>query len=123
MAREFQDGRWVVHFWRDVGDNAHNQYELRQEIGRNVALNERLFLRLNLRIDHQSLSGAGVLSSEFPVRVEIGYIPTSTARNVLGGMAFTTRIPFRATGSRTVNRSRRVRGSPMNRLTCSICWL
>lgn len=73
MAREFQDGRWVVHFWRDQGDNAHNQYELRQQIGRNVALHERLYLRLNLRIDYQSLAGAGVLSSEFPIRVELGY--------------------------------------------------
>ncbi len=73
VDRIFQDGRWMVHFWRLENDNAHNQYELRQQIERNVSLNERLFLRLNLRIDYQSLAGAGVLSSEFPIRVEIGY--------------------------------------------------
>lgn len=73
MQREFRDGRWVVHFQRGEGDNAHNQFELWQEVGRNVGLNESLFLLINLRIDYQSLPGAGDLSSEFPVRVEIGY--------------------------------------------------
>ncbi len=73
MHREFKDGRWVAHFRRQVGDNAHNQFELRQRLDRNVGLNESLILRLNLRIDFQSLPGAGDLSSEFPMRVEIGY--------------------------------------------------
>ena len=73
MQREIKDGRWTVHFWRQVGDNAHNQYELRQQVDRKVGLNESLFLLVNLRIDYQSLPGAGDLSSEFPVRVEIGY--------------------------------------------------
>lgn len=73
MQREFQDGRWVVHFWRQRNDHAHNQFEIQQRIERNVSLNESLFLLLNLRVDYQSLPGAGVLSSEFPIRVEIGY--------------------------------------------------
>ena len=73
MQRELKDGRWTVHFWRQVGDNAHNQYEIRQQVDRKVGLNEQLLLLLNLRIDHQSLPGAGDLSSEFPLRVEIGY--------------------------------------------------
>jgi len=73
MRREVRDGRWTVHFWRQVGDNAHNQYELRQQVDRTVGLNTSLFLLVNLRIDHQSLPGAGDLSSEFPLRVEIGY--------------------------------------------------
>lgn len=73
MRREFKDGRWTVHFQREVGDNAHNQYELRQQVDRKVELNESLFLLVNLRIDQQSLPGAGNLSSEFPLRVEIGY--------------------------------------------------
>ncbi len=73
MRREIKDGRWTVHFWRQVGDNAHNQYELRQQVDRKVSLNESLFLLVNLRIDQQSLPGAGDLSSEFPLRVEIGY--------------------------------------------------
>ncbi len=73
MRREIRDGRWTVHFWRRVGDNAHNQYEVRQQVDRKVGLNESLFLLVNLRIDYQSLPGAGDLSSEFPLRVEIGY--------------------------------------------------
>ncbi len=94
MERKFQDGRWVVHFRRDVGDNAHNQFELRQEIGRNVALNEALFLRLNLRIDHQSLPGAGVLSVEFPIRVEIGYTDIYGQERTWGhGFYYKDKIP------------------------------
>lgn len=73
MERVQEDGRWVIRFHRAVGDNAHNQFELRQAVDRNVSLHESLYLRLTVRIDYQSLSGAGVLSSEFPVRVEIGY--------------------------------------------------
>lgn len=73
MERLREDGRWVIRFHRAVGDNAHNQFELRQAVDRNVSLHESLYLRLTVRIDYQSLPGAGVLSSEFPVRVEIGY--------------------------------------------------
>ena len=73
MQRVAEDGRWVVRFHRAVGDGAHNQFVLRQEVDSNVSLTESLLLRLTVRIDYQSLPGAGVLSSEFPVRVEIGY--------------------------------------------------
>lgn len=73
MQREFIDGRWTVHFQRQIGDNAHNQFELRQRVDRKVELNESLYLLANLRIDNQSLPGAGYLSSEYPLRVEIGY--------------------------------------------------
>lgn len=84
MQRELKDGRWTVHFWRNVGDNAHNQFEIRQQVDRKVGLNESLFLLMNLRIDFQSLPGAGDLSSEFPLRVEIGYTDLYGQRRTWG---------------------------------------
>lgn len=70
---EEQDGRRVAHFVRRGGDNVHTEVGIRQQINKDVNVFESLRLQLDTKIDYQSLAGAGYISTEFPVRVEISY--------------------------------------------------
>jgi len=73
VQRISQDGRWVARFRRDGEDNVHTEVGIRQEIGLDVNVYDSLRLQMDVRLRWQSLEGAGHQSSEFPVRVEIGY--------------------------------------------------
>ncbi len=70
---EEQDGRRVAHFIRRGSDNVHTEVGIRQQINQDVNVFESLRLELYTKIDYQSLAGAGYVSTEFPVRVEISY--------------------------------------------------
>ncbi|MEZ4635667.1 MAG: hypothetical protein R2873_27830 [Caldilineaceae bacterium] len=70
---EEQDGRRVAHFVRRGGDSVHTEVGIRQQINEDVNVFESLRLELYTKIDYQSLAGAGYVSTEFPVRVEISY--------------------------------------------------
>jgi hypothetical protein len=68
-----RDGRRIAHFVRRVGDSVHTEVGIRQQIDQDVNVYESLRIELYTRIDYQSLEGAGYVSTEFPVRVEISY--------------------------------------------------
>ncbi|MBX3001554.1 MAG: hypothetical protein KF893_23735 [Caldilineaceae bacterium] len=68
-----QDGRRVANFVRRGGDSVHTEVRIRQEIDQDVNVYEALRIELYVKIDYQSLAGAGFVGTEFPVRVEINY--------------------------------------------------
>jgi hypothetical protein len=68
-----RDGRRVAHFSRNGEDNVHTEVAIRQDIDKNVNVYDSLTLQLDVRLLHQSLPGAGYLSSEYPLRVELSY--------------------------------------------------
>jgi hypothetical protein len=68
-----QDGRRVANFVRRGGDNVHTEVRIRQEVDQDVNVYEALRIELYVKIDYQSLAGAGFVGTEFPVRVEINY--------------------------------------------------
>lgn len=68
-----QDGRRVANFVRRGGDNVHTEVRIRQAIDQDVNVYEALRIELYVKIDYQSLAGAGFVGTEFPVRVEINY--------------------------------------------------
>lgn len=68
-----QDGRRVAHFVRRGGDSVHTEVRIRQQIDQDVNVYELLRVELYVKIDYQSLAGAGFVGTEFPVRVEIDY--------------------------------------------------
>jgi len=73
VERISQDGRWVARFRRDGEDNVHTEVGIRQEISQDMSVYDSLRVQMDVRLRWQSLEGAGHQSSEFPVRVEIGY--------------------------------------------------
>jgi hypothetical protein len=70
---EERDGRNTAYFSRQGDDIAHNEVGIVQQIDQDVRGYDQLTLQLDVNILWQSLSGAGISSSEFPVRVEINY--------------------------------------------------
>lgn len=68
-----RDGRTVAHLIRQAEENVPNEVGITQAINKDVNVYDSLYLLLDVRLMHQSLSGAGYLSSEFPLRVEITY--------------------------------------------------
>lgn len=68
-----QAGRKVASFKRAVGVDAHTEVAITQVINEEVNLDKSLELQFDLRLLNQSLAGAGVLGSEFPLRVELMY--------------------------------------------------
>ncbi len=68
-----RDGRRVAHFIRQGEENVPTEVGITQEIDKEVNVYDELRIQLDLRLMHQSLPGAGYLSSEFPMRVEIEY--------------------------------------------------
>ncbi len=68
-----RDGRRVAYFVRQGEDNVPTEVGIRQIIGKDVNVYDTLYLQLDVKLLFQSLSGAGYLSSEYPLRVEITY--------------------------------------------------
>jgi hypothetical protein len=68
-----RDGRRVAYFIRQGEDNVPTEVGIRQHIGRDVNVYDSLILQLDVKLLFQSLPGAGYLSSEYPLRVEITY--------------------------------------------------
>jgi hypothetical protein len=68
-----RDGRRVAHFIRQGEENVHTEVGIIQDIDKDVNVYDDLTLQLDVRLLYQSLPGAGYLSSEFPLRVEISY--------------------------------------------------
>lgn len=69
-----REGRRVAHFVRQGEENTNTEVGIVQEIDANVNVYDSLVMQLDVKLLHQSLSGAGYLSSEFPLRWEITYI-------------------------------------------------
>lgn len=67
------EGRKVAFFTRNVGEDAHTEVDITQEIQADVSLHDSLELQFDVRLLNQSLAGGGMLGSEFPLRVEILY--------------------------------------------------
>lgn len=68
-----RDGRRVAHFIRQGEEGVNTEVGITQEIGKDVNVYDSLTIQFDVRLMHQSLPGAGYLSSEFPLRVEISY--------------------------------------------------
>ena len=67
------DGRWVALFFRDGEDNVPTEVGITQIVEKHVHVYDALSLQLDVKLLHQSLPGAGYLSTEFPLRVEVTY--------------------------------------------------
>jgi len=68
-----RDGRRAAHFIRQGEENVHTEVGIIQDIEKDVNVYDSLVFQLDVRLLYQSLPGAGYLSSEFPLRVEIEY--------------------------------------------------
>lgn len=68
-----REGRWVAHFSRQGEENVWNEVGITQQVERDVNVYDSLSLRLDVKLLYQSLSGAGYLSTEYPLRVEVTY--------------------------------------------------
>jgi hypothetical protein len=67
------DGRWVALFFRDGEDNVPTEVGITQIVEKDVNVYDELRIQLDVKLLHQSLPGAGYLSTEFPLRVEMTY--------------------------------------------------
>ncbi|MFZ1768860.1 MAG: hypothetical protein WAU00_06670 [Caldilinea sp.] len=68
-----RDGRRVAYFVRQGEDNVPTEVGIRQHIGKDVNVYDKLMLQVDVKLLFQSLSGAGYLSSEYPLRLEVTY--------------------------------------------------
>jgi hypothetical protein len=68
-----REGRRVAHFIRQGEENVHTEVEITQVLDKDVNVYDSLAIQLDVKLLHQSLPGAGYLSSEFPLRVEVAY--------------------------------------------------
>ncbi len=68
-----QDGRQVARFYRIGEDGIHTEVGIRQVVDEAVHSYDSLVIRLDVKLNWQTLAGAGEKSSEFPLRVEITY--------------------------------------------------
>jgi len=67
-------GRRAARFVRREGDAGnHTEAIIRQKLDQNVRDFSRLEIALDVRLDFQSLSGGGMLSSEFPIIIRLDY--------------------------------------------------
>ena len=71
-----QDGRQVARFYRIGEDGIHTEVGIRQVVNEAVHSYDSLVVRLDVKLNWQTLAGAGEKSSEFPLRVEITYTDT-----------------------------------------------
>ncbi len=67
------EGSRVVRFARLGGNTTHADLGIAQDLNVDVSDFEELMLRLRIRIDYQSLSGGGVMASEYPLIVKVTY--------------------------------------------------
>ncbi len=68
-----REGRRVAHFIRQGEEDVPTEVGITQSIEQDVNVYDSLSIQLDAKLLYQSLSGAGYLSSEFPLRVEITY--------------------------------------------------
>jgi hypothetical protein len=68
-----REGRRIAHFIRQGEENVPTEVGITQQVEKDVNVYDSLRIQLDVKLLHQSLSGAGYLSSEFPLRVEITY--------------------------------------------------
>jgi hypothetical protein len=88
-----RDGRRVAYFVRQGEDNVPTEVGITQEMGKDVNVFDKLFLQLDVKLLFQSLPGAGYLSSEFPMRVEIEYTDIYGKEGLTWGHGFYYRDP------------------------------
>jgi len=88
-----RDGRRVAYFVRQGEDNVPTEVGISQDIGKDVNVYDKLFLQLDVKLLFQSLPGAGYLSSEFPMRVEIEYTDIYGKEGLTWGHGFYYRDP------------------------------
>lgn len=67
------DGRQIVRFIRQGGNQQHAENGIRQELDLDVRDASSLQIRLDVKLIYQSLSGGGVRSSEFPLLILLRY--------------------------------------------------
>lgn len=68
-----RDGRQAALFARNGREGVHAETEIRQELNLDVRDYESLNLTFYVQLVYQSLQGAGMQSSEFPLAVQISY--------------------------------------------------
>jgi hypothetical protein len=68
-----REGRRIAHFIRQGEEEVPTEVGITQSIEQDVNVYDSLTIQLDVKLLYQSLSGAGYLSSEFPLRVEITY--------------------------------------------------
>ena len=68
-----REGRRVAHFIRQGVEDVPTEVGITQSVEEDVNVYDSLSIQLDVKLLYQSLSGAGYLSSEFPLRVEITY--------------------------------------------------
>ncbi|MCA1554350.1 MAG: FecR family protein, partial [Chloroflexi bacterium] len=78
-------GRMAVRFTRRGSNGNHDDTGIEQIINKDVTDAEVLRLRAEVRVNFQSLSGGGYLSSEFPLMIRVKY------RDIKGGENFWVR--------------------------------
>jgi len=67
-------GRWAARLVQmSVQDGDHTEVAIEQRLNQDVRDFDRLEISADIRLDHQSLSGGGLLSSEFPVILRLDY--------------------------------------------------
>ena len=88
-----RDGRRVAYFVRQGEDNVPTEVGIRQVVGRDVNVYDKLYLQLDSKLLFQSLPGAGYLSSEYPLRVEITYTDIYGKSGLTWGHGFYFRDP------------------------------
>ena len=88
-----RDGRRVAYFVRQGEDNVPTEVGIHQTIGQDVNVYDELYLQLDVKLLFQSLSGAGYLSSEFPLRVEVAYTDIYGKEGLTWGHGFYFRDP------------------------------
>jgi hypothetical protein len=67
-------GRQAVRLYRrEPDDGNHTEVSVQQRLDRDVLAYDRLHVALDVKLDFQSLSGGGQLSSEFPIIVRLDY--------------------------------------------------
>lgn len=68
-----REGRRVAVLSRQGEENVPTEVGITQSVEKDVNVFDSLFMQVDVKLLYQSLSGAGYLSSEFPLRVEITY--------------------------------------------------
>ncbi len=68
-----RDGRQAVLFTRRGKEGLHAETEIRQQLGMDVLDFDELRVNFYVQLLYQSLQGAGIQSSEFPMAVQINY--------------------------------------------------
>ena len=88
-----RDGRRVGYFVRQGEDNVPTEVGIRQNINKDVNVYDKLYLQLDAKLLFQSLPGAGYLSSEYPLRVEVTYTDIYGKEGLTWGHGFYFRDP------------------------------